>query len=207
MKHNDIHAAGGLVPIVIEQSARGERAFDIYSRLLKERVIFLVGQVEDYMANLVVAQMLFLESENPDKDIHLYINSPGGLVTAGLAIYDTMQFIKPDVSTLCIGQAASMGALLLAGGAAGKRYSLPHSRVMIHQPLGGFSGQASDIEIHAKEILAVRERLNKILAKHCGQPIEQIQLDTDRDNFMSGEDAVQYGLIDKVLSNRQAPAA
>jgi len=204
MKHTDIHAAGGLVPIVIEQSARGERAFDIYSRLLKERVIFLVGPVEDYMANLVVAQMLFLESENPDKDIHLYINSPGGVVTAGLAIYDTMQFIKPDVSTLCIGQAASMGALLLAGGAAGKRYSLPHSRVMIHQPLGGFSGQASDIEIHAKEILAVRERLNKILAKHCGQPLEQIQLDTDRDNFMSGEDAVQYGLIDKVLSSRQA---
>jgi ATP-dependent Clp protease protease subunit len=207
MKHSEIHAAGGLVPIVIEQSARGERAFDIYSRLLKERVIFLVGPVEDYMANLVVAQMLFLESENPDKDIHLYINSPGGVVTAGLAIYDTMQFIKPDVSTLCIGQAASMGALLLAGGAAGKRYSLPHSRVMIHQPLGGFSGQASDIEIHAKEILAVRERLNKILAKHCNQPLEQIQLDTDRDNFMSGEEAVQYGLIDKVLTNRQAPAA
>jgi ATP-dependent Clp protease protease subunit len=207
MKPTDIHAAGGLVPIVIEQSARGERAFDIYSRLLKERVIFLVGQVEDYMANLVVAQMLFLESENPDKDIHLYINSPGGLVTAGLAIYDTMQFIKPDVSTLCIGQAASMGALLLAGGANGKRFSLPHSRVMIHQPLGGFSGQASDIEIHAKEILAVRERLNKILAKHCNQPLEQIQNDTDRDNFMSGEDAVRYGLIDKVLTSRQASAA
>ena len=206
MKQNEIHAAGGLVPIVIEQSARGERAFDIYSRLLKERVIFLVGPVEDYMANLVVAQMLFLESENPDKDIHLYINSPGGLVTAGLAIYDTMQFIKPDVSTLCIGQAASMGALLLAGGAAGKRYSLPHSRVMIHQPLGGFQGQASDIDIHAREILAVRDRLNKILAKHCGQPLEKIQIDTDRDNFMSGDDAVQYGLIDKVLSSRQPPA-
>ena len=203
MKQNEIHAAGGLVPIVIEQSARGERAFDIYSRLLKERVIFLVGPVEDYMANLVVAQMLFLESENPDKDIHLYINSPGGLVTAGLAIYDTMQFIKPDVSTLCIGQAASMGALLLAGGAAGKRYSLPHSRVMIHQPLGGFQGQASDIDIHAREILAVRDRLNKILAKHCGQPLEKIQIDTDRDNFMSGDDAVQYGLIDKVLTSRQ----
>jgi len=203
MKQNEIHAAGGLVPIVIEQSARGERAFDIYSRLLKERVIFLVGPVEDYMANLVVAQMLFLESENPDKDIHLYINSPGGLVTAGLAIYDTMQFIKPDVSTLCIGQAASMGALLLAGGAAGKRFSLPHSRVMIHQPLGGFQGQASDIDIHAREILAVRDRLNKILAKHCGQPLEKIQIDTDRDNFMSGDDAVQYGLIDKVLTSRQ----
>jgi len=197
----------GLVPIVIEQSARGERAFDIYSRLLKERVIFLVGPVEDYMANLVIAQMLFLESENPDKDIHLYINSPGGVVTAGLAIYDTMQFIKPDVSTLCVGQAASMGALLLTGGAVGKRYSLPHSRVMIHQPLGGFQGQASDIDIHAREILAVRERLNKILAKHSGQPIEKIQIDTDRDNFMSGEDAVQYGLIDKVLANRVGPTS
>ncbi len=207
MISNEIHAAGGLVPIVIEQSARGERAFDIYSRLLKERVIFLVGPVEDYMANLVVAQMLFLESENPDKDIHLYINSPGGVVTAGLAIYDTMQFIKPDVSTLCIGQAASMGALLLAGGAAGKRHCLPHSRVMIHQPLGGFQGQASDIDIHAREILAVRERLNKILAKHTGQPLEKIQGDTDRDNFMSGDDAVQYGLIDKVLANRLASAA
>ena len=203
MNPNEIRAAGGLVPIVIEQSARGERAFDIYSRLLKERVIFLVGQVEDYMANLVIAQMLFLESENPDKDIHLYINSPGGVVTSGLAIYDTMQFIKPDVSTLCIGQAASMGALLLAGGANGKRYCLPHSRVMIHQPLGGFQGQASDIDIHAREILAVRERLNKILAKHTGQPLEKIQADTDRDNFMSGDDAVNYGLIDKVLANRQ----
>ncbi len=194
--------ATGLVPIVIEQSARGERAFDIYSRLLKERVIFLVGQVEDYMANLVIAQLLFLESENPDKDIHLYINSPGGVVTSGLAIYDTMQFIKPDVSTLCIGQAASMGALLLAGGASGKRYSLPHSRVMIHQPLGGFQGQASDIDIHAREILAIRDRLNRILANHTGQPLEKIQVDTDRDNFMSGEEAVRYGLIDKVLSSR-----
>ena len=198
--------ATGLVPIVIEQSARGERAFDIYSRLLKERVIFLVGPVEDYMAHLVIAQMVFLESENPDTDIQLYINSPGGVVTAGLAIYDTMQFIKPDVSTLCVGQAASMGALLLAGGAAGKRYSLPHSRMMIHQPLGGFQGQASDIDIHAREILAVRERLNKILAKHTGQPIEKIQIDTDRDNFMSGEDAVQYGLIDKVMANRVVTA-
>jgi ATP-dependent Clp protease protease subunit len=200
-------AAGGLVPIVIEQSARGERAFDIYSRLLKERVIFLVGPVEDHMANLVMAQLLFLESENPDKDIHLYINSPGGVVTAGLAIYDTMQFIKPDVSTLCVGQAASMGALLLAGGAAGKRYCLPHSRMMIHQPLGGFQGQASDIDIHAREILAVRDRLNKILAHHTGQPIEKIQIDTDRDNFMGGDDAVSYGLIDKVLTHRAVTAA
>jgi ATP-dependent Clp protease protease subunit len=200
----DPKAAGGLVPMVIEQSARGERAFDIYSRLLKERVIFLVGQVEDYMANLVIAQLLFLESENPDKDIHLYINSPGGVVTSGLAIYDTMQFIKPDVSTLCIGQAASMGALLLAGGAAGKRYCLPHSRVMIHQPLGGFQGQASDIDIHAREILAIRDRLNQILADHSGQPIEKIAGDTDRDNFMSGQDAVQYGLIDKVLDRRMS---
>ena len=196
--------ATGLVPMVIEQSARGERAFDIYSRLLKERVIFLVGQVEDYMANLVIAQLLFLESENPDKDIHLYINSPGGVVTSGLAIYDTMQFIKPDVSTLCIGQAASMGALLLAGGAAGKRYSLPHSRIMIHQPLGGFQGQASDIDIHAREILAVRDRLNRILANHTGQAMDKIAGDTDRDNFMSGEDAVNYGLIDKVLDRRTA---
>jgi ATP-dependent Clp protease protease subunit len=195
--------ATGLVPIVIEQSARGERAFDIYSRLLKERVIFLVGQIEDYMANLVIAQLLFLESENPDKDIHLYINSPGGVVTSGLAIYDTMQFIKPDVSTLCIGQAASMGALLLAGGAADKRYCLPHSRLMIHQPLGGFQGQASDIDIHAREILLVRDRLNRILAKHTGQSLEKIQVDTDRDNFMSGEDAAQYGLIDKVLADRR----
>ena len=198
--------ATGLVPVVIEQSARGERAFDIYSRLLKERVIFLVGQVEDYMANLVIAQLLFLESENPDKDIHLYINSPGGVVTSGLAIYDTMQFIKPDVSTLCIGQAASMGALLLAGGAAGKRYSLPHSRVMIHQPLGGFQGQASDIEIHAKEILYLRERLNQILATQTGQTLEAIERDTDRDNFMSAEQSVKYGLVDKVIASRNDAA-
>jgi len=195
-------AAGGLVPIVIEQTARGERSFDIYSRLLKERVIFLVGQVEDYMANLVVAQLLFLESENPDKDIHLYINSPGGSVTAGMSIYDTMQFIKPDVSTMCIGQAASMGALLLTGGAKGKRFCLPHSRMMIHQPLGGFQGQASDIDIHAREILAIRDRLNHILAHHTGQPIEKIQVDTDRDNFLNANDAVNYGLIDKVLTSR-----
>ncbi len=199
-------AAGGLVPIVIEQTARGERSFDIYSRLLKERVIFLVGQVEDYMANLVVAQLLFLESENPDKDIHLYINSPGGSVTAGMAIYDTMQFIKADVSTMCIGQAASMGSLLLTAGAKGKRYCLPHSRVMIHQPLGGFQGQASDIDIHAKEILSVREKLNNILSYHTGQNVEKIQQDTDRDNFLSAEAAVEYGLIDKVLSNRESGA-
>ncbi len=197
-------AAGGLVPIVIEQTARGERSFDIYSRLLKERVIFLVGQVEDYMANLVVAQLLFLESENPDKDIHLYINSPGGSVTAGMAIYDTMQFIKPDVSTMCIGQAASMGALLLSGGAAGKRYCLPHSRVMIHQPLGGYQGQASDIDIHAKEILSIREKLNKILSHHTGQTLKKIQQDTDRDNFLSAEQSVEYGIIDKVLTSRNA---
>ena len=199
----EIQAAGGLVPMVIEQSARGERAYDIYSRLLKERVIFLVGPVEDYMANLVVAQLLFLEAENPDKDIHLYINSPGGSVTAGMSIYDTMQFIKPNVSTICIGQACSMGALLLAGGAAGKRYCLPHSRMMIHQPLGGFQGQASDIEIHAREILTIRERLNKVLAHHTGQPMDVIARDTDRDNFMSGEEAVKYGLIDQVLTQRQ----
>ncbi len=191
-----------LVPMVVEQSARGERAYDIYSRLLKERVVFLVGPVEDHVANLIVAQLLFLESENPDKDIHLYINSPGGLVSAGLAVYDTMQFVKPDVSTMCVGQAASMGALLLAGGAKGKRHALPHSRVMIHQPLGGFQGQASDIDIHAKEILKVRARLNDILAEHTGQPIERIQQDTDRDNFMGGEEAVAYGLIDAVLSSR-----
>jgi len=192
-----------LVPIVVEQSARGERSYDIYSRMLKERVIFLVGPVDDNVANVIVAQLLFLESENPDKDIHLYINSPGGSVTAGLAIYDTMQFISCDVSTMCIGQAASMGALLLAGGAAGKRYCLPHSRMMIHQPLGGVQGQASDIEIHAKEILLVRERLNRILARHTGQPLETIQQDTDRDNFMSGEECVAYGLIDEVLNARQ----
>jgi len=191
-----------LVPMVIEQTARGERSFDIYSRLLKERVIFMVGQVEDYMANLVVAQLLFLESENPDKDIHLYINSPGGSVTAGLSIYDTMQFIKPDVSTMCIGQAASMGALLLAGGAKGKRYCLPHSRMMIHQPSGGFQGQASDIHIQAKEILNIRERLNKILSDHTGQSMDVIARDTDRDTFMSGEQAVEYGLIDQVLEKR-----
>lgn len=200
-------AAGTLVPVVIEQTARGERSFDIYSRLLKERVIFLVGQVEDYMANLVVAQLLFLESENPDKDIHLYINSPGGSVTAGMSIYDTMQFIKPDVSTMCIGQAASMGALLLTGGAKGKRYCLPHSRMMIHQPLGGYQGQASDIDIHAREILQIRDKLNKVLAYHTGQPIEKIQVDTDRDNFLSPDDAVSYGLIDKVLANRTAVSA
>jgi ATP-dependent Clp protease protease subunit len=188
--------------MVIEQTARGERAYDIYSRLLKERVIFIVGPVEDHMANLVVAQLLFLESENPDKDIHLYINSPGGVVTSGLSIYDTMQFIKPDVSTICVGQAASMGAVLLAGGAKGKRFCLPHSRMMIHQPLGGFQGQASDIDIHAKEILQVRERLNQILAKHTGQSIERVGQDTDRDRFMSGLDAVAYGLIDTVLERR-----
>ena len=202
----EVQAAGGLVPMVVEQSARGERAYDIYSRLLKERVIFLVGQVEDYMANLVVAQLLFLEAENPDKDIHLYINSPGGSVTAGMSIYDTMQFIKPDVSTICVGQACSMGALLLAGGTAGKRYCLPHSRMMIHQPLGGFQGQASDIEIHAREILTILERLNKVLAHHTGQPMDVIARDTDRDNFMSGDEAVKYGLIDKVLEKRNIPA-
>lgn len=192
-----------LVPMVVEQSARGERAYDIYSRLLKERVIFLVGPVDDHIANLVVAQILFLESENPDKDIHFYINSPGGSVSAGLSIYDTMQFVKPDVSTMCIGQAASMGALLLAGGAAGKRYCLPHSRIMIHQPLGGFQGQATDIDIHAREILRVRDRLNQIMEKHTGQPMDRIRVDTDRDYFMSGTEAVEYGLIDKVLSSRQ----
>ena len=195
-----------LVPMVIEQTARGERAYDIYSRLLKERVVFVVGPVEDYMANVVVAQLLFLESENPDKDIHLYINSPGGSVTAGLSIYDTMQFIKPDVSTICVGQAASMGALLLAGGAKGKRYCLPHSRMMIHQPLGGFQGQATDIDIHAREILLVRERLNKILSSHTGQPMERIQADTDRDNFMGAEQSKEYGLIDEILVSRH-PAA
>jgi len=193
----------GLVPMVIETTGRGERAFDIYSRLLKERLIFLVGPVEDNMANLVVAQLLFLESENPDKDIHLYINSPGGAVTAGLSIYDTMQFIKPDVSTVCVGQAASMGALLLAGGAAGKRHALPHARMMIHQPLGGFQGQASDIDIHAKEILRVREELNQILVNHTGQSIERIQQDTDRDNFLNGKEAVDFGLIDSVINSRE----
>ncbi len=196
----------GLVPIVVEQTARGERSYDIYSRLLKERVIFLVGQVEDHMANLVVAQLLFLESENPDKDIHLYINSPGGSVTAGLAIYDTMQFIRPHVSTLCIGQAASMGALLLAGGEAGKRFCLPHSRTMIHQPLGGYQGQATDIDIHAKEILLIRDRLNQIMVRHTGQTLEAVERDTERDNFMSAEDSMEYGLIDKVLMERSSGA-
>ena len=192
----------GLVPMVIEQSGRGERAYDIYSRLLKERIVFLVGPVTDATANLVVAQLLFLESENPDKDIHFYINSPGGSVTAGLAIYDTMQFIKPDVSTLCVGQAASMGAFLLATGTKGKRFCLPNSRVMIHQPLGGFQGQASDIEIHAREILYLRSRLNDVLSKHTGKPIEQIEKDTDRDNFLSASAAAEYGLIDKVMMTR-----
>lgn len=191
-----------LVPMVVEQSSRGERSYDIYSRLLKERVIFCVGPVEDHMANLIVAQLLFLESENPDKDIYLYINSPGGVVTAGMSIYDTMQYIKPDVSTLCIGQAASMGAVLLAGGAEGKRFSLPHSRVMIHQPLGGYQGQASDIEIHAKEILKIREELNSVLAHHTGQSLETIAQDTDRDNFMTAAQAKEYGLIDEVLNQR-----
>lgn len=204
----DISNAGGLVPMVVEQSARGERSYDIYSRLLKERVIFMVGQVEDYMANLIVAQLLFLESENPDKDIHLYINSPGGSVTAGMSIYDTMQFIKPNVSTVCIGQAASMGALLLAGGAEGKRFCLPHARMMIHQPLGGFQGQASDIEIHTREILTIRQKLNRILANHTGQDLDTIAHDTDRDNFMDGQRAVEYGLIDAVLDKRpDAPKA
>ena len=191
-----------LVPMVVEQTARGERAYDIYSRLLKERVIFVVGPVEDYMANLIVAQLLFLESENPEKDIALYINSPGGSVSAGLAIYDTMQFIKPAISTICVGQAASMGAVLLAGGTKGKRFCLPHSRVMIHQPLGGFQGQATDIEIHAREILDARERLNRILSHHTGQSMDKIKQDTDRDNFMTGEQAIAYGLIDAVLSKR-----
>ena len=199
---NYLTTQANLVPMVVEQSARGERAYDIYSRLLKERVIFVVGPIEDHMANLIVAQLLFLESENPDKDISLYINSPGGSVTAGLAIYDTMQFIKPDVSTLCTGQAASMGAILLAGGSAEKRYGLPHSRVMIHQPLGGFQGQASDFEIHAKEILAVRGRLNKLLADHTGRSEEDIDRDTERDNFMSAEQSVDYGIMDKVLTSR-----
>ena len=209
MKHHgnlvegsSIITSSGLVPMVVEQTARGERSYDIYSRLLKERVIFLVGQVEDHMANLVVAQMLFLESENPDKDIHLYINSPGGSVTAGMSIYDTMQFIKSDVSTLCIGQACSMGALLLTGGTKGKRYCLPHSRMMIHQPLGGYQGQATDIEIHTKEILTIREKLNNVMANHTGRDLEEVAKDTDRDNFMDGDAAVEYGLIDAVLETR-----
>lgn len=196
-----------LVPMVVEQTARGERAYDIYSRLLKERLIFIVGPIDDYMANIVVAQMLFLESENPDKDISLYINSPGGVVTAGLAIYDTMQFIKPDVSTICTGQAASMGAVLLAAGHAGKRFCLPHARVMIHQPLGGFQGQAADMEIHAKEMLETRDRLNRILSKHTGQSVERIRQDTDRDRFMDWQEAVKYGLIDRVLEKRGEVAA
>ncbi len=202
---NYLATQANLVPMVVEQSARGERAYDIYSRLLKERVIFVVGPIEDHMANLIVAQLLFLESENPDKDISLYINSPGGSVTAGLAIYDTMQFIKPDVSTLCTGQAASMGAILLAGGNSGKRYGLPHSRVMIHQPLGGFQGQASDFEIHAREILAVKDRLNKLLAKHTGKSEADIDSDTERDNFMSAEQSVDYGIMDEVLTSRANP--
>lgn len=201
--YEDIKALN-LVPMVVEQTARGERAYDIYSRLLKERVVFLVGPVEDHMANLIVAQLLFLESENPDKDISLYINSPGGSVSAGLSIYDTMQFIKPDVSTLCVGMAASMGALLLAGGADGKRYTLPNSRIMIHQPLGGFQGQATDIDIHAREILKVREQLNKILARHTGQPVERIQQDTERDRFLDADAAKEYGIIDEVLTQRSA---
>ncbi len=194
--------AQNLVPMVVEQTARGERAYDIYSRLLKERVIFIVGPVEDHMANLVVAQLLYLESDNPDKDIHLYINSPGGTVTAGLSIYDTMQFITSDVSTICVGQAASMGALLLTGGAKGKRHALPHSRIMVHQPSAGFQGQATDIDIHAKEVLELKRRLNKIMARHTGQTVEQIETDLERDNFMGGEDAVNYGLIDTVLEQR-----
>ena len=210
MTESDSFGAGGaqstralnLVPIVVEQSARGERSYDIYSRLLKERVVFVCGPIDDIMANVVVAQLLFLESENPDKDVHLYVNSPGGLVTAGLAIYDTMQFIRPAISTMCVGQAASMGAVLLAGGAAGKRYCLPHSRMLIHQPLGGFQGQATDIDIHAREILRTRERLNEVLARHTGQPIDRIASDTDRDRFMSAEEAVAYGLVDEVLQAR-----
>ena len=196
----------GLIPMVIEQSGRGERAYDIYSRLLKERVVFLVGPVNEITANLIVAQLLFLESENPDKDISFYINSPGGMVSAGLAVYDTMQFVKPDVSTLCIGQAASMGALLLAAGAKGKRFCLPNSRVMIHQPMGGFQGQASDVEIHAKEILYLKGRLNEIMARHTGQKIEVIDKDTDRDNFLSAEQSVSYGIVDRVLTDRTEPA-
>ena len=195
-----------LVPMVVEQSSRGERAFDIYSRLLKERVIFIVGPIEDHSANLIVAQLLYLESENPEKDINIYINSPGGVVTAGMAIYDTMQFIKPDVSTTCIGQASSMGALLLAAGHAGKRYALPHSRVMIHQPLGGFQGQASDIDIHAREILKMKDQLNRILQQHTGQPLETIERDTDRDKFLDASEAAEYGLIDHVLTDREAAA-
>jgi len=201
---SSIITSSGLVPMVVEQTARGERSYDIYSRLLKERVIFLVGQVEDHMANLVVAQLLFLESENPDKDIHLYINSPGGSVTAGMSIYDTMQFIKPDISTLCIGQACSMGALLLTGGAKGKRHCLPNSRMMIHQPLGGYQGQATDIEIHTREILTIKDKLNRIMADHTGHDIKKVAKDTDRDNFMDGTEAAEYGLIDSVIDKRTA---
>jgi len=192
-----------LVPMVVEQTSRGERSYDIFSRLLKERVIFLTGQVEDHMANLIVAQMLFLEAENPEKDIYLYINSPGGVITAGMSIYDTMQFIKPDVSTICMGQAASMGAFLLTAGAKGKRFCLPNSRVMIHQPLGGYQGQATDIEIHAREILKVKARMNELMAQHTGQPLEQIERDTERDRFLSAEQAVEYGLVDSILTHRQ----
>ncbi|WP_017446189.1 ATP-dependent Clp endopeptidase proteolytic subunit ClpP [Gayadomonas joobiniege] len=198
----NLQAMNALVPVVIEQTAKGERSFDIYSRLLKERVIFLVGQVEDHMANLIVAQLLFLESENPEKDIHIYINSPGGSVTAGMAIYDTMKFIKPDVSTVCMGQAASMGAFLLSAGAKGKRFCLPNSRVMIHQPLGGFQGQASDFEIHAREILAIKDKLNRLMAEHTGQDLETVARDTDRDNFMTADSALEYGLVDKILNRR-----
>jgi len=194
-----------LVPIVVEQTSRGERSYDIYSRLLKERIIFLGTGVDDYVANLVIAQLLFLESEDPDKDINFYINSPGGIVTSGLAIYDTMQYIKPDVQTICIGQAASMGALLLAAGTTGKRYALPHARILIHQPMGGFQGQATDIEIHAREILRMRAELNELFVKHTGQPLEKIEADTERDFFMSGEEATQYGLVDKVISYRELP--
>ncbi|TDF39567.1 ATP-dependent Clp endopeptidase proteolytic subunit ClpP [Alteromonadaceae bacterium M269] len=203
MFNNSFDAQNALVPMVVEQTAKGERSYDIYSRLLKENVIFLVGQVEDHMANLIVAQLLFLEAENPEKDIFLYINSPGGSVTAGMAIYDTMRFIKPDVSTVCVGQAASMGAFLLSGGAKGKRYCLPNSRVMIHQPLGGFQGQASDFEIHAKEILSIKDKLNRLLADHTGQPLEKVAQDTDRDNFLSAQESVEYGLVDQVLSSRE----
>ncbi|MFC3193622.1 ATP-dependent Clp endopeptidase proteolytic subunit ClpP [Marinicella sediminis] len=202
MNMNRIEEAMNLVPMVIERTARGERSYDIYSRLLKERIIFLVGQIEDHMANLVVAQLLFLEAENPDKDINLYINSPGGVITSGMSIYDTMQFIKPDVSTMCIGQAASMGAFLLNAGSAGKRFALPNSRVMIHQPLGGFQGQASDIDIHAREMLKVKQKMNELMAKHSGQPVEKVSQDTDRDHFLSAEEAKEYGIIDQVIESR-----
>ncbi|KPM83251.1 MULTISPECIES: ATP-dependent Clp endopeptidase proteolytic subunit ClpP [Pseudoalteromonas] len=204
MNSGMIDPLNALVPMVVEQTAKGERSYDIYSRLLKERIIFLTGQVEDNMANLILAQMLFLESENPEKDIYLYINSPGGSVTAGMAIYDTMNFIKPDVSTICVGQAASMGAFLLSGGAKGKRFCLPNSRVMIHQPLGGFQGQASDFEIHAREILSIKDKLNRLMAEHTGQPLDVVSRDTDRDNFMSASEAVEYGLVDSVFSSRES---